>query len=111
MQSVELLLLGYNTPTHLPWIPVYDHLAGFHNHLCMQAGAYQNSTWVALQQGGDVQFCTAPPGRALPVDHGAHRRHPAGLRGTRRGLDFCTLRLRPMCLGTADSRNPFWSLP
>ena len=46
MQSVELLLLGYNTPTHLPWIPVYDHLAGFHNHLCMQAGAYQNSTWV-----------------------------------------------------------------
>jgi len=46
MQSVELILLGYNTPTHLPWIPVYDHLAGFHNHLCMQAGAYQNSTWV-----------------------------------------------------------------
>ena len=46
MQSVELILLGYNTPTHLPWIPVYDHLADFHNHLCMQAGAYQNSTWV-----------------------------------------------------------------
>jgi N-carbamoyl-D-amino-acid hydrolase len=46
MQSVELILLGYNTPTHLPWIPVYDHLAGFHNHLSMQAGAYQNSTWV-----------------------------------------------------------------
>jgi predicted amidohydrolase len=46
MQSVELILLGYNTPTHLPWVPVYDHLAGFHNHLCMQAGAYQNSTWV-----------------------------------------------------------------
>ena len=46
MQSVELILLGYNTPTHLPWVPVYDHLADFHNHLCMQAGAYQNSTWV-----------------------------------------------------------------
>ena len=46
MQSVELVLLGYNTPTHLPWVPDYDHLAGFHNHLCMQAGAYQNSTWV-----------------------------------------------------------------
>src|SRR5262249_25968531 len=46
MQSVEVILLGYNTPTHLPWIPVYDHLADFHNHLCMQAGAYQNSTWV-----------------------------------------------------------------
>jgi predicted amidohydrolase len=46
MQSVELILLGYNTPTHLPWVPVYDHLSDFHNHLCMQAGAYQNSTWV-----------------------------------------------------------------
>jgi predicted amidohydrolase len=46
MQGVELVLLGYNTPTHLPWVPVYDHLADFHNHLCMQAGAYQNSTWV-----------------------------------------------------------------
>jgi predicted amidohydrolase len=46
MQSVELIVLGYNTPTHLPWIPVYDHLADFHSHLCMQAGAYQNSTWV-----------------------------------------------------------------
>ena len=46
MQSVELILLGYNTPTHLPWVPIYDHLSDFHNHLCMQAGAYQNSTWV-----------------------------------------------------------------
>jgi N-carbamoyl-D-amino-acid hydrolase len=46
MQSVELILLGYNTPTHLPWVPIYDHLSVFHNHLCMQAGAYQNSTWV-----------------------------------------------------------------
>jgi hypothetical protein len=39
-------VLGCNTLTHLPWVPVYDHLADFHNHLCMQAGAYQNSTWV-----------------------------------------------------------------
>jgi N-carbamoyl-D-amino-acid hydrolase len=39
MQSVELIVLGCNTPTHLPWVPVYDHLADFHNHLCMQAGA------------------------------------------------------------------------
>ena len=43
MQGVELILLGYNTPTHLPWVPVYDHLADFHNHLCMQAGAYQKA--------------------------------------------------------------------
>ena len=46
MQGVELILLGYNTPTHIPWMPLYDHLTDFHNHLCMQAGAYQNSSWV-----------------------------------------------------------------
>jgi predicted amidohydrolase len=46
LQSAELILLGYNTPTHIPWMPLYDHLNDFHNHLCMQAGAYQNSTWV-----------------------------------------------------------------
>src|SRR5262249_39396748 len=22
-------------PTHVPWMPIYDHLSGFHNHLCM----------------------------------------------------------------------------
>ena len=27
-------------------IPSQDRLAGFHNHLVMQAGAYQNGTWV-----------------------------------------------------------------
>src|SRR3984893_14041325 len=53
MQSVELIVLGYNTPTHLPWVPVYDHLADFHNHLCMQAGAYQNSTWGV----GMLEYC------------------------------------------------------
>jgi predicted amidohydrolase len=46
LQSVELVLLGYNTPTHIPWEPIHDHLSAFHNHLSMQAGAYQNSTWV-----------------------------------------------------------------
>ena len=29
LQSVELVLLGYNTPTHVPWMPVYDHLTLF----------------------------------------------------------------------------------
>ena len=46
MQKVELMCLAATRSTHLPWVPVYDHLADFHNHLCMQAGAYQNSTWV-----------------------------------------------------------------
>ena len=60
MQGVELVMLGYNTPTHLPWMPLYDHLSDFHNHLSMQAGAYQNSTFVVgvakagLEEGADL---------------------------------------------------------
>lgn len=46
LQGVELVLLGYNTPVHNPAMPHTDALADFHNLLCMQAGAYQNGTWV-----------------------------------------------------------------
>lgn len=46
LQGVELVLTGYNTPHHNPAMPETDHLADFHNHLSMQAGAYQNGTWV-----------------------------------------------------------------
>jgi predicted amidohydrolase len=41
-----MLVLGYNTPMHNPALPSSDPLANFHNHLCMQAGAYQNALWV-----------------------------------------------------------------
>lgn len=44
--GVELILLGYNTPDHHPDHPEFDHLSDFHHQLCMQAGAYQNGTWV-----------------------------------------------------------------
>ncbi len=46
LQGAELILLGYNTPAHNPANPASDALAGFHNHLSMQAGAYQNACWV-----------------------------------------------------------------
>jgi predicted amidohydrolase len=46
LQSVEMVLLGYNTPVHNPPAPEHDHLGNFHNQLSMQAGAYQNGTWV-----------------------------------------------------------------
>lgn len=46
LQGVELILLGYNTPAHNPAAPNQDALTLFHNHLCIQAGAYQNGTWV-----------------------------------------------------------------
>jgi len=45
-QGVELIVLGYNTPAHHPSAPEQDLLANFHNTLVMQAGAYQNGTWV-----------------------------------------------------------------
>jgi predicted amidohydrolase len=46
LQGVEIVLLGYNTPMdHTGFVDI-DGLTSFHNHLSMQAGAYQNSTWV-----------------------------------------------------------------
>lgn len=46
LQGVEMILLGYNTPVHNPPAPEHDALSNFHNQLVMQAGAYQNGTWV-----------------------------------------------------------------
>ena len=46
VQGGELICLGYNTPVHNPPAPEHDLLGPFHNHLVMQAGAYQNATWV-----------------------------------------------------------------
>jgi N-carbamoyl-D-amino-acid hydrolase len=46
LQGVELIALGYNTPVHNPPAPAHDLLGNFHNRLVMQAGAYQNGTWV-----------------------------------------------------------------
>ncbi|MDH3706192.1 MAG: N-carbamoyl-D-amino-acid hydrolase, partial [Acidimicrobiia bacterium] len=55
MQGVELVLIGYNTPIHYAPDPTQDELAGFHNHLVMQAGAYQNGTWVVGVAKGGVE--------------------------------------------------------
>ena len=46
LQGVEMILLGYNTPVGLGDPYEIDALEPFHNHLVMQAGAYQNATWV-----------------------------------------------------------------
>jgi predicted amidohydrolase len=46
LQAVEMILIGYNTPVHNPPAPEHDALSHFHNALVMQAGAYQNGTWV-----------------------------------------------------------------
>ncbi len=53
LQGVEMVLIGYNTPIHYAPDPGQNALQGFHNHLCMQAGAYQNGTWViGVAKGG-----------------------------------------------------------
>ena len=46
LRGAEMILLGYNTPSHNPELPELDELSNFHNRLCMQAGAYQNGCWV-----------------------------------------------------------------
>ncbi len=46
LQGVEMVMLGYNTPYDHTGHPDIDSLTQFHNRLSMQAGAYQNATWV-----------------------------------------------------------------
>ena len=56
MQGVELILCGYNTPINYAPDPSQDILQGFHNALVMQAGAYQNGTWVVgVAKGGNEE--------------------------------------------------------
>lgn len=54
MRGVEMVMLGYNTPTgnqHGGMEPPHQRM--FHNHLSIQAGAYQNATWaVAVAKAG-----------------------------------------------------------
>jgi predicted amidohydrolase len=46
LQGVEVVALGYNTPTHNIHHPEPVHLRMFHHLLSLQAGAYQNAAWV-----------------------------------------------------------------
>ena len=58
LQGVELVALGYNTPAHYPLAPEHDHLQEFHNHLVLQAAAYQNGTWiVGVAKAGTEEDC------------------------------------------------------
>jgi N-carbamoyl-D-amino-acid hydrolase len=55
LQDVEMILIGYNTPIHYAPDPNQDRLAGFHNHLVMAAGAYQNGTFVVGVAKGGIE--------------------------------------------------------
>jgi predicted amidohydrolase len=55
LQGVELVLLGYNTPDRNTSGFEPNHLRMFHNDLVLQAGAYQNSTWVVAVAKAGVE--------------------------------------------------------
>lgn len=55
LQRVEMILIGYNTPLHYAPDPSQNPLQSFHNRLVMQAGAYQNGTWVVGVAKGGVE--------------------------------------------------------
>ena len=71
LQGVEVICIGYNTPVHNPPAPEHDRFGDFHNHLVMQAGAYQNGTFVVA---------AAKAGHEEGVDHigGSCVIHPSG---------------------------------
>ncbi len=70
LQGVEMIVLGYNSPVGMTGDPFeISALEPFHNHLVMQAGAYQNATWVVgvakagREEGSDMigQSCIIAP--------------------------------------------------
>ena len=71
LQGAELILLGYNTPTDHSGYHDIDRLTEFHNHLAMQAGAYQNSVWVAgAAHAGDEEGSELIGGSAIIAPSG-----------------------------------------
>lgn len=46
LQSADLVMLGYNTPSQMIDWTDQPHQTMFHHLLSLQAGAYQNSVWV-----------------------------------------------------------------
>ncbi|MEQ8842137.1 MAG: N-carbamoyl-D-amino-acid hydrolase [Acidimicrobiales bacterium] len=74
--GAELILIGYNTPTHYAPDPSQDSLQAFHSHLVMQAGAYQNGCFVVgVAKGGNEEgvesladsCIIAPTGRVIAL--------------------------------------------
>ena len=78
LKGVEMIMLGYNSPVGLGDTYDLDSLELFHNHLVMQAGAYQNGSWVVgvakcgLEEGFDMigqSAIIAPSGEIVSMCH------------------------------------------
>ncbi|MEM7254442.1 MAG: N-carbamoyl-D-amino-acid hydrolase [Pseudomonadota bacterium] len=53
LQGVDMVMIGYNTPTYNIYHYEPAHLRTLHNQLSLQAGAYQNGAWVVgVAKGG-----------------------------------------------------------
>ena len=60
LQSAELVVLGYNTPSHNIHWPEPAHLRMFHHQLLLQAHAHENALWV-----GAAAKCGAEDGHHM----------------------------------------------
>ena len=67
LQNVEMVMLGYNTPFGHVGNLAMDSLTLFHNHLSMQAGAYQNATWVVGTAKCGVEEGSAMGGQSVII--------------------------------------------
>ena len=125
LNGAQVVLIGYNTPMSLDEAPALAHLRMFHNHLPMQAGAYQNAVWVAaaakagLEDGHALiggSCIIAPTGEiaalAVSVDDEVvvHRADLDMIGACRRvNFDFATYR-RPAEYGLIAQRaGPLWN--
>ena len=96
LQGAELVLIGYNTPVHNAPAPQHDDLSLFHNQLSMQAGAYQNGTWVVgVAKGGIEEGVDSIAGSCIIAPSGevvarCHTRDDE-MAIARIDLDFCAV--------------------
>lgn len=78
--GAELVVLGYNTPSHYFPAPEHDHLQYFHNELSIQAGCYQNGLWaVAVAKAGIEEGCDLIGGSIIVAPTGEILARAAGV--------------------------------
>ena len=71
MKGVEMVMLGYNTPAANAVGPEPFHVRMMHNHITMQAGAYQNGTWVVgVAKAGPEEGCDLMGGSVIVAPSG-----------------------------------------
>lgn len=55
LQGVDVIMVGYNTPTGYGRLSEPVHLPLHHNHLALQSAAYQNTCWIAAAAKAGVE--------------------------------------------------------